>query len=82
MSEIIGLFVLALALAIGCSFMLSSQLDRQSRDTVVTDLRSDERMLARLELLANPPLQTPEPTIGVILESTGRSTTLPLRRPN
>jgi hypothetical protein len=81
MSELIGLFVLGLALAIGCSLMLSSQLDHQSSDTADIGLRGDERMADRLERLANPPLQMPEPTVGVILEPTGRSSPLPLRRP-
>jgi hypothetical protein len=71
MGELIGLFVLGLTLAIGCSFMLSSQLDRASRGAADTDPRSDDRALARLERLARRPVPATEPTLGVILEPSG-----------
>lgn len=69
MSELIGwLIVIGLAAAISCLFMLSSQLEQHMRNTTEMLLHSNEMILARLEQLANPALQPPAPTLGLVLE--------------
>ena len=69
MSELIGwIIVLGLAVAIACIFMLSRQLEKHTRTTAEMMLRSNEMLLAQLDQLTDPSLQTPEPVAGVVLE--------------
>ena len=62
--------MLGLGVAIAGIFMLSSQIEKQTRATAEMMHRSNEMLLAQLEQLANPSLPAPEPVAGVILEKT------------
>lgn len=70
MNELIGwVLVGGLAVAIACIFMLSSQLEKHTRDTAEMMLRSNQMLLARLERLS-PSTDASEFTLGVVLEKT------------
>ena len=80
MGEFLGwMIVLGLALAIGCSFVLSSHLEQDSHHTMQAIFHDSEMLRARLEQRAGPSEQTsarlPERPAGVVLElrPTGRS---------
>jgi uncharacterized membrane protein YdfJ with MMPL/SSD domain len=81
MSELVGwLIVVGLAAAIVCIFLLSSQLEEHMRNTAKMMLWSNEMILARLERLAGPSLEPPEPAVGVVLERRNVSRKDPLTR--
>lgn len=69
MNELAGwIIVFGLAFAAGCSFMLSGQIEQRSRESARVALQSNEMTRARLERLADSFSQSPEPTLGVVLE--------------
>ena len=63
------MIVLGLAIAIAGVFVVSSQIDKQTRNTIAIMIQSNEVILARLERLANPLVRAPSsPEVGSVLE--------------
>ena len=70
MSEFIGwMIVLGLAIAIAGIFVVSSQIEKHTRNAIGIMIRNNEMILARLEQLANLSVRAPTPPdVGVGLE--------------
>lgn len=63
------MIVLGLAIAIVGVFLVSSQIDKQTRSAIAITIQSNEMILARLEQLANPLVRLPpSPYVGSGLE--------------
>ena len=63
------MIVLGLAIGIAGIFVASSQIDKQTRNVIAIMIQSNERILARLEQLANPLVRAPAPPdVGIVLE--------------
>jgi hypothetical protein len=70
MSEFIGwMIVLGLAIAIVGIFVVSTQIDKHTRNAIGIMIHSNEMILARLEQLANSSVRAPTPpAVGIALE--------------
>ena len=63
------MIVLGLAIAIVGVFLVSSQIDKQTRKAIAITIQSNEMILARLEHIANPLVRLPpSPDSGIALE--------------
>lgn len=69
MSELVGwMIVLGLAFAIGCSLILSSELEQHSHDTAQAAFQRSAMLMNQLERLGSPSSQTPQAAAAVVLE--------------
>jgi hypothetical protein len=63
------MILLGLAIAIAGIFVVSSQIDKHTRNAIAIMIQSNEMILARLERLANPLARSPtSPDVGIVLE--------------
>lgn len=69
MAELFGwIIVLGLAAAIAGIYMLSGQIEKHMRETAQMMIHGHDMIMAQLKRLADPSVEAPEPTVGMILE--------------
>jgi hypothetical protein len=74
MSELLGwMIVVGLAVVVAAVYMLSAQIEKQTRTTLEFLLHSNEMILARLERAHGPLVQEEKPADGVATEDRRRT---------
>ena len=69
MTELLAwIIVVGLATAIAGIYMLSGQIEKHMRETTQMMIHGHDMIRAQLKRLADPSVEAPEPTVGVILE--------------